>query len=818
MRPLPWPLIGLAALLTLVACTPDQSPLDRAEAAYAAGQPADAIPHFQAALAGAQGAARPHIQARLGLARFKAGQAQEAEADLTAAIDDPLAAPLDVARARRYRATLWVRQGRTDPALADLEAAAAWFASQPAHADDLLKTRQVQAGLRWQRGELEAAFEAYQDLHGRAQVAGLAPVQAAGLEGMAMVLAYAGDGPAAQELLDTACGLHHDNPLQALHCRGNAAVVQTGAGDAAAGLKAALAVAEEAQAAGRAPVQAQALVTAAWARARLGQWTAARATAREAEALATGAGMPRQAVHAVLAELVAAAGERDWRDYEAKAARVREGLPPTDPGQAMLAALTAERHAGDPKARRAALEAAFKAFEGQREALDAGLMAAFLLPRRAATYHALLEARLAAGDVAGALDVLGAMKARTFTDRLRASARPSPDRRDLPPRPRVALALARATLGQRATPPAPAAASLAGLPADVVVVEHASLPDALLTFVTHKGRTTVHRAPVGSVALQGRARALVTALRSGGTWRDAAAAVAEAALDPALPELEAAQAAGARRLAWLPHGPLHAVPLEALPWGDGLVVDRLPVFSAPNLTALAHAQARPLRPRGANLLAVADALGDLPGARAEVGRLQRRYPNPTVLLGPQAGVAATRQAWRHASVLHFAVHGVRPDADTPAFLQLRDGALRAHEIATADLSAAQLAVLSVCDSARGQPNTGDEIVGVLDRAFLEAGVGAVVASRWPVHDAASVLFMDRLHQAWRAGRPVLEAFREAQLALRRGRLGPSALEPELVAALDQDRVRGVTPFRRQAPTDFSHPYFWAAFSLRGDPR
>ena len=56
---------------------------------------------------------------RLLEAKAAADCARIADAD----VKDPLAAPLDVARARRYRATLWVRQGRTDPALADLEAA-----------------------------------------------------------------------------------------------------------------------------------------------------------------------------------------------------------------------------------------------------------------------------------------------------------------------------------------------------------------------------------------------------------------------------------------------------------------------------------------------------------------------------------------------------------------------------------------------------------------------------------------------------------------------------------------------------------------------
>ncbi len=825
-RCLGW-LLALGAALILAACAPTDpppSPAAAAEAAYAAGQPAEAIPLFEAALAEATGPDAAHLRARLGLARFKAGQTDAALADLAAAIADPQALPLDVARAQRYQATVWVRQGHTDRALAALAAAAAYFEGQPAHAADLLKVRQVEAGLRWQAGELDAAFAAYQDLHGRAQVAGELRAQAAGLEGMAMVLSWAGDAEAAVELFDSACDLYDRAPAPepALHCRANAAVAAVGGDAPARGLTLARAVISAAQAAGRPPVEAQAHTTAAWALARLGRTAEAAAEASEAEALAAAARLPRQATHARLARIVAAAADQDWATVDGHAAAVRADLPAGDPGQALLLGVLAERAAvGDPAAYTAALERAFAAFEAARGAVDAGLMGAFLAPARQRIYAALLTARLdLAGrpDPQGALDVLGAMKARAFTDRLASQRAPAPRGRRTPA-VRVQRALVRARLGRHQWRPPPAAEALAALPADLVVLEHAALDGEVLSFLSFRGVTTVARVPVAAPALAQQVSALIARLRAGGAWRDQAAAVAHGALDPVLPALEAAVAAGATRLAVLPHGPLHAVPFEVLPWGDGLVVDRLAVFSAPSLGSLQRLLAAPRAPDAHTLLTVADAFSDLPGARAEAEQVAALYPEPTVLAGPQAGLAAVRGALAGAAVLHFAVHGVRPDPHSTAHLALRDGNLYAHDLASAPLAKAALVVLSVCDSARGEPTVGDEIVGVLDRAFLEAGARAVVASRWPVHDAASTLFMVRLHQARRAGASTLAALHQAQLALRHKRLGPSALPPALRDRLDPTRVRGVTPFRPSTPpVAFDHPYYWAGFSLRGDPR
>ena len=127
----------------------------------------------------------------------------------------------------------------------------------------------------------------------------------------------------------------------------------------------------------------------------------------------------------------------------------------------------------------------------------------------------------------------------------------------------------------------------------------------------------------------------------------------------------------------------------------------------------------------------------------------------------------------------------------------------------------------MCDSASGRGEAGDEIPWVVDRAFLEAGARTVVASRWPVHDAASVLFMRNFYAALTTPGPGatplgsrIDAFRRAQLALRNGRARPEELGP-LLALLDGPRGVHDAPVPGGRLKDFTHPYFWATFSLRG---
>ena len=324
--------------------------------------------------------------------------------------------------------------------------------------------------------------------------------------------------------------------------------------------------------------------------------------------------------------------------------------------------------------------------------------------------------------------------------------------------------------------------------------------------------------PVTRATLTTTVDAMLTGIRNGGTEHDAPMAkLGGWLLDPIATQMNDAQAGkGLQALVVVPHGPLHPIPFEALPWAGALLVDRTAVVSAANLTAVQSALTAPPRPQR-TVLAVGDPRKNLPGARREAEEVASRFGS-AALLGSAAQESTVRKAMRGVDLLHFAVHGVRPDPNAAAYLELapdssQDGRLYADELANERLTAA-LVVLSVCDSARGRPNRGDEIVGVIDRAFLRAGARSVVASRWPVHDAASVLFMRHFYDGLRAGRNVLQAFHGAQLALRRKQAQPAQLGP-LLAQLDGSRVRGVRLAGAALPKDFAHPYFWAAFSLRG---
>ena len=254
-----------------------------------------------------------------------------------------------------------------------------------------------------------------------------------------------------------------------------------------------------------------------------------------------------------------------------------------------------------------------------------------------------------------------------------------------------------------------------------------------------------------------------------------------------------------RRLIIVPHGELHYLPFAALrdPQTGRYLIQDFTLSYAPSASVLGflHGKETPVAGKALVLGSPEEhdpRFGPIPAARQEaeaVGRILGTQP----LFGAQASEGRLYGLSGKVDLLHIAAHGFY-ESRSPLFSRIvlapdqeHDGKLEVHEILSdLDLSGVNLVVLSACETARGERSRGDEVTG-LTRAFLYAGSPGVISTLWNIDDKASAVLMQDFYRRLLAGAPVADALREAQLYL----LGEE---------------------------DYKDPYFWAAFSLTGDPQ
>lgn len=248
--------------------------------------------------------------------------------------------------------------------------------------------------------------------------------------------------------------------------------------------------------------------------------------------------------------------------------------------------------------------------------------------------------------------------------------------------------------------------------------------------------------------------------------------------------------ASVRHLHLVPEGMLHYLPFAALQDERGrFLVEQYALSVVPSATTLKLCRERNPK-RWSYMLLLADPDGRLPGTRKEVTAIAADAPNRRhVLVGKDATQEMFTEIANNYDVLHFATHGnFISRVPWRSHLELYGGELSVEEIGHLRLNA-YLVTLSACETALSSgltadvPN-GDEWVG-LNQAFLAAGTPTVLASLWAIDDRLSSTFMIGFYD----------------------RLGPEGKAAAL-AAMQRHFIHN---------PETRHPFYWAAFTLIGDP-
>lgn len=300
--------------------------------------------------------------------------------------------------------------------------------------------------------------------------------------------------------------------------------------------------------------------------------------------------------------------------------------------------------------------------------------------------------------------------------------------------------------------------------------------------------------------------------------------------EPILDLLQVMGIADDAELVWFPQGgsgvfPVHAAWRQDSDCSKRWLIERYTVRYAPDFQALLPAESGAGGIPG-SLLLVANPCGDLEFSELECEWVRQFHSGSDLKLlhGSDATPDAVLDAIGSADIVHFSTHAVF-DLNRPlrSALLLAGGEPLPLERLMPALAqkAPSLVVLSACETAMSRiSSTPDEFLG-FPAAFLHSGTRTVLATLWPVDDAATALVTGRFYRELANNHTPARALREAQNWVRK------VTARELMDLMREmknapppagplaGRIR--TALRKFDPElkPFASPYYWAAFTISG---
>jgi CHAT domain-containing protein len=255
------------------------------------------------------------------------------------------------------------------------------------------------------------------------------------------------------------------------------------------------------------------------------------------------------------------------------------------------------------------------------------------------------------------------------------------------------------------------------------------------------------------------------------------------------------QRLGAEQATWIPVGSLGFLPLHAAWHADGerpgrqYAVDRLAFAYAPSARGLTGARQLAGLVGGEAFFAVADPDGSLKYTQVGVREVAAYFERPFVASREHATRNTVLSKLPQKDVYHFYCHG-RNEWERPldSVLELFGRQLAVRDLlALASKPRARLAFLAACESGTIGNRLPDEAVG-LGTAFMQVGTAGVISPLWSVPAQSTAFLAKAFYSRWKGeGEPPVQALRAAQCWLR-----------------DQAQEGR-----------WSHPFYWAGFTLAG---
>ncbi|MDP8966744.1 MAG: CHAT domain-containing protein, partial [Cyanobacteriota bacterium] len=260
---------------------------------------------------------------------------------------------------------------------------------------------------------------------------------------------------------------------------------------------------------------------------------------------------------------------------------------------------------------------------------------------------------------------------------------------------------------------------------------------------------------------------------------------------------------------------LRSVPLAALHNGQSFLVEKYSVGLMPSFSLT---DTRYTNLKNSHVLAMGASnftnQKSLPAVPVELSAITSNLWPGKVLLNEALTIENLRSQRdsKPFSIIHLATHAMfLPGEPGNSYIQLWDTQLRLNQMQQLGWNnpPVELLVLSACKTAQGNTEVELGFAGL----SVQAGVKSALASLWFVSDEGTMALMTKFYQELKQAPIKAEALRRTQVAMLKGevRLEDGKLvTPGMVMPLPPELAQ-------LGNQNLSHPKFWSAFTMIGNP-
>lgn len=270
-------------------------------------------------------------------------------------------------------------------------------------------------------------------------------------------------------------------------------------------------------------------------------------------------------------------------------------------------------------------------------------------------------------------------------------------------------------------------------------------------------------------------------------------------------------------LVFLPESGLRALPYAALHDGQKFLIEQYSVGLMPSLglTQTNYLDLRQSRVLAIGISEVTQGQLPLPMVKTELATISQLWKKQTTYLNQAATFNQLKTARQNQDfqIVHVATHAnFTAESPKDAYIQLWNDRLKLDQIRQLDWNnpPVELLILSACRTALGNREAELGFAGLA----IQTGVKTAIASLWYVNDTATMSLISQFYHSMQTFPVKSDALRQAQMAMAKGII---TFKDGKIMGLSSGASISIPSSLSTSDSNFKHPYYWAAFTMIGNP-